>query len=212
MEQKPEFRRKIKSNDRVTIMGKTGSGKSYMMKSLIERLKRVVFIDPKCEHVFTNKKNYYLFTSFKEAAANYRKIHSKQEFFIHIKPKFITREELDVFLSLVYDLYNVTLVFDEVGHFCFPRVSIFHDLLIRQGRSKGIGVWHITQRPKFIDGVILSECEHVFVFQLKTKADRDKACGCITDIPEEEMKERLMQKYHFYYDNSEHGCVFCNPI
>lgn len=203
----------IKSNDRITAVGKTGSGKSYLIKKLMVELDKVIFIDPKCEHKITacKAKKVSLFRDLRTATKIYKSISKKERFFIHIKPNRINESLLNDFLQKVFNEGNVTVIFDEVARFCFPRVCEEHDRLIRQGRAKGIGVWHLIQRPSYVDNYVLSEAEHTFMFLLKTDNDRKKMAGMM-DVTKEDMKLNLKNEFHFYYDHVLDGCSFCKPI
>lgn len=198
----------ILSNDRVFIAGKTGSGKSYLTKTLMGGINRLVFIDPKCEHSFPNAQVFDSFPSAKQFLTN----KFEEKFFVHVKPNKINHELLNNFLREIFVIGNCTAIFDEVGRFCFPRVCEEHDRLIRQGRSRGIGVWHLTQRPAWIDKYLVSESEHVFNFFLKVHSDRDIMIKN-TSLPKEAFEKMKTKKYHFWYDcNDVEQAIFCSPI
>lgn len=202
---------RINSNDRVFIVGKTGSGKSFLTKKLMKGINsRLVFIDPKCEHNFDSKK-IEVHNCLEKAAKSIRG-RFDDKFFMHIKPNKVTPELLNDFLGEIFNIANVTVIFDEVGRFCFPRVCEEHDRLIRQGRAKGIGVWHLTQRPSWVDKFLLSESEHNFVFFLKIENDQ-KSIIENTSLPKDAFVKLNTMKYYFYYDcNDLQEAVFCSPI
>lgn len=198
----------IASNERLFSAGKTGSGKSFLTTRMMKGINRLIFIDPKHEHKFDEA------TVFKDfySAANWILGHRKtKNFFIHIKPPDPMEADVNHFCKAVFSVGNMTVVFDEVGEFCYPRAAKWHRQLMRQGRARGIGCWNLSQRPAYIDMYLISEAEHKVIFQLTTQKDRERISGMI-DVDKDTLKSQLRKLYHFYYDHTNKGCMFCSPI
>lgn len=70
---------------------------------------------------------------------------------------------------------------------------------IRTGRSRGLGVWCASQRPKDLPSPIFTETEHFFIFQLTFAADREKVVSFTSDVLEDAL-ERL-RGHDFVYWN-----------
>jgi len=193
----------LKSNERLFICGHTGSGKSYLLTRIVKGYKRVIFIDPKHEHSLNGSVLVYDVKGCVNAMKN-------EQFFVHYKPVEFDSEIINELCKHVYELGNCLVVFDEVSRFAYPRVTEYHDRLIRMGRSRGIGVWHTSQRPSFVDNYVISESEHVISFSLSIEADRDKLRGVMGDEAE---KTRTLERYHWlYYSIHEGKAKVCKPI
>ena len=144
---------------------------------------------------------------------DYKEIVKKPNFFVHVKTTELKLDDevLNPFFFQVFKYGNATVIIDELARIATPTVCDEHDRIIRQGRARGIGIWHLIQRPVFVDNYVFTEAEHTFVFLLKTESDRKKIAGMI-DVTKDDMRENLKKPYHFYYDNTNKGCNFCNPI
>lgn len=200
----------IKSSERVTIVGKTGSGKSVLVRKLSEQFKKVIFVDPKCE----NAQHFPYATKCTTVKEVFEKVdeslENKEDFFILYQPLDLSEEVFNNFCGEVFLRGNMTIFMDEVSFVCFPQATINHQRIIRMGRSKGIGIHHLTQRPKFVDNFILSEAEHFFIFRLQLVDDRKKIEGIIGEDLDEHMER--MDKFEFLYYNAETGVKHFEPV
>ena len=192
----------IKSNERVTVVGKTGSGKSYLVKKLITKFDKVLFFDPKFEHG-------ELEGNVTHNLRDTIKLMQQPKFFIIYQPQSITPEIFNCLCKQVYSRGNMVLVMDEVLRLCQYRVEEWHDRIIRMGRIRGIGLWHLTQRPTYIDGFVLSEAEHFFLFKMQLETDRKKLKGIIGNTAE--LTNDLKEFEFIYYNHLEDGRI-CPPI
>lgn len=193
---------KIKSNERVCVCGKTGSGKSHLVRQLLSCFNRVIFFDPKRENFDLKGDVVYNLDDVKEKI-------KQPNFFIIYAPLSLNDAEFDEFCKLVYYEGNLTLILDEVISLGSHKVNEWHNRLIRLGRSRGIGIWHLIQRPSFVSNYILSESEHFFLFKLQTEQDRKKIKGIIGDCAE--LLNDLPQ-YHFVYYNHLEEARACPPV
>lgn len=195
---------KIKSNQRVTVIGKTGSGKSYWTKKVIPQFKRVLLYDPKHEHKkdFPNAK----VTSRLGKVQRWIK---EDKFFIIYQPFDISPEQFNELCKSVFKRGNMVLILDEVEN--LGDFVSWHEKIIRMGRTRGVGIWHLIQRPCYIpSNYILSESEHFIMFKISLKSDRKKIEGFVGDQAEE---LRTIKEYHyFYYDVLEDDPRLCSPI
>lgn len=70
---------------------------------------------------------------------------------------------------------------------------------IRTGRSRGLGVWCGSQRPKDIPSAIFTEAEHFFLFQLTFEADREKVVSFTSPVIEDALSS--LRGHDFIYWN-----------
>lgn len=70
---------------------------------------------------------------------------------------------------------------------------------IRTGRSRGLGVWCASQRPKDLPSAVFTETEHFFVFQLNFESDREKVTSFTSDTLDEPLGR--LRGHDFIYWN-----------
>ena len=157
----------IKSSDRVFICGKCGSGKSYLgLHLLVPRLANVIVYDYKHE---IELEGFEVFEDIRD----FKKYPNRQR--IIYRTRSGSNEEFDRLCKQAFYRGNTTLFLDELGfHTGSNNICRYHDLIMRLGRSKGIGCINVTQRPRGVSNNILSQCEHFFIFKQTMRKDLDK--------------------------------------
>lgn len=192
----------IKSSDRVFVCGKTGSGKSYLVKNLIiPQLNNAIVYDFKHE---IELPGYDIFTKI----ADFKKYPNRNR--VIYRPADATNEEFDRLCKQAFYRGNTTLVLDEIAfHTSAGKICRYHDMIMRLGRSKGIGIINCTQRPRGVHNNIISQCNHFFMFNQTQKTDQEKLAEFCGDM----VLEKLPDRYWFYYfrDDMEEP-ILCRPI
>jgi ABC-type dipeptide/oligopeptide/nickel transport system ATPase component len=183
----------IKSSDRVMICGRTGSGKSVLVNRLVlPKMTNYVVYDYKHEIEIAGAETFFSLNGFKKKP-NCRAV--------IYRPAAATDEEFDGLCKQVFYRGNNTLVLDEIANHCDAgRIQPHHDLIMRLGRSKGVGIINCTQRPRGIHNNVMSQCEHFFIFDLLQDTDRKKLadfCGPM-----------VMEYYHISMEEP----AICRPV
>lgn len=184
---------KINTSDRVSIFGRTGSGKTFFAKHwLLPHYDRYVFWDIKhestdIEHdiVVNNPKQ------LKNSIKNYNKI--------LYQPTSPTDKDFDDICKIIFDSKNNALYVDEAAMVSTPTKILYnHKVLVTQGRSYDVGIINVSQRPRDLHNTLISESEHLFVFALSLETDVLKLrqqMGVAAD------EIYYLPEYHFLYHN-----------
>lgn len=186
----------IAPNDRVFITGKTGSGKSTLVKYLLATAPRLIVIDDKDD--MSEKWNL---EDYRDTRENKSKISNRDDFRFRLVNN---QEDILSVLSLVYstatkETKSVIIYIDELtGTIPNPKMipPIYRDIWSR-GRSKNIGGWSNTQRPTEIALFFFTEVEHIFMFTLNHDDDRKR----IAKVGGKQLMVKPLDKYGFYYYN-----------
>ncbi len=182
---------KISNSERVFIVGASGSGKTELGKFLLNKLNRVVIIDPKHTFKLDGFKNVWRMMGFTDLM--------KKQFRLIARPKINDDEKLSDLIRKLYKLKNVTIYIDELATLndSFPSSMALLANVVRTGREKNVSVWSGTQRPRHVPLIFLTESESMFVFNLRSEADREHVAGYGGD----ELKDRI-GNYQFWYIRS----------
>lgn len=199
----------IKSNQHLFIAGRTRSGKTVLIRTLLPSLPRVIYHDRKFE-------NADLLTSYHFSLCNnpsevIQALNNNIKRILY-QPHNPDNSDFDELCKIVFNVGNITLVCDEsAALFEVHKAPLWAKELIRLGSQRGIGVWLLTQRPRGIDNVCISESTYIISFRLNMKPDRDKiveTCGSEVQEP-----LRTLPLYHFmFFDGIENEVHWCNPL
>lgn len=183
----------ISTNDRAAIFGRTGTGKTHLVKHrLLPGVRRFAIADPKGEFTFPG-------------AVIRTKHDPKPDKVIYRSPVFGRFEKPywdDLFHRIFEEEGKRLLVVDET-HFVTRANPTSEGLarFMRMGRSKGKGVWLLTQSTAYVPHEMRSQTEHVFVFHMQDEADLERIAHYIG-------KDSLKLMQRFTKPGHEHDFIY----
>ena len=192
----------IESGQRVVAVGKTGSGKSYLMRHLVSQLRRVMVLDPKS---MINPDQWNLDWASIRGVRDLGKGKDAR-----LLVRGVTTDDWAYWLDAAWNVGNVVVYIDELyalvdfGQGKPPRVL---SRLYTQGREKLVGVWGATQRPAWVPMFTLSESDWFFAFRTQLSEDRKR----LAELMGEEVLEQVPDKHGFWEYNTEWDHAFYVP-
>ena len=183
----------IKTNDRISIFGRTGSGKTFFAKNwLLPHYNRYVFWDIKHENIDIEH-DIIINTpkELKQKILEYNKI--------LYQPKNPTDKDFNEICQIIFESRNISLYVDESSIISTPsKILFWHNIILTQGRTYGVGIINTSQRPRIIHNTLISESEHLFIFSLNLDTDVLKIRQQIGEASDD---IRLLPEHHVLYHN-----------
>jgi hypothetical protein len=183
----------IRTSDRISIFGRTGSGKTFFVKNwLLPHYTHYVFWDVKHENIDIE---YEVIVNtpaqLKNALTVYRKI--------LYQPSTSTHDDFNKICEIIFNNKNTVLYVDEASKISTPmKIAYWHNVILTQGRTYNVGIINSAQRPRFIHNSIIAESEHLFIFSLNLETDIIKIKQQIGDAGDD---IRILPEHHVLYNN-----------
>jgi hypothetical protein len=199
------------SDDRIAILGKTGSGKTvaglwHLSKQDIST-RRWVVID------FKGDVNINAIDKAQDIdyATDLNKL-KPGLYILRVMPD--EEEELDAWFVKVWETENIGVMVDE-GFMVGQRSRGFNMCLI-QGRSKHITMIVLSQRPVWMSRYVLSEASFIQAFSLNDRDDTKSVKRFVEDRDIEgrtvSVLDRLPRYHSYYYDVAEDDLRVLSPV
>lgn len=190
----------IKVSHRLTALGHTGSGKSYLCRNLLElaipKSVPIIIFDGKSEYEPTRQLDEWEYVD--ALPRSWEREIGRQK---HPKLRRLIVRMFDNYYPdtrrnypPMVDLWNrvwywaadpankIVVYLDEIQTTCDEnRTSGSLHRLVTMGRVRNIGLWGGSQRPSLIPRIFLSEADHLACFRLRDQADRDRAAEIVGD-------------------------------
>jgi len=195
---------RISPADRVSIVGKTGCGKSFFARRLLKEMEKEAgklnFYYPII--ILDNKGSLKTFQGFGKRIRKLKDLKpalAADTPIIVYSPQEGERNQnyYAGFFEFLYKLNAPMLVY--VDEFALlgkgENIPEYVERFYKQGRERLQALWGATQNPVFLSHDFLTQADHFFVFDLLNKADREKMAAMAGD----QLKQRLDDKHGFWY-------------
>lgn len=163
-------------------------GKSTLAKQIISKFPRFLIVDPSWE--------YGALGTIVHDLRDIEKTESGKIIFQSTQPHDVN--EFNKLCQLAFSSSNFVLLIDEVHLYASPyEIPVWLKNLVVMGRKKGIGVITVSQRPAQTHKLLISQANHIFVFNLFIDRDVDFFRGF---IPNADQIITLPQYEYLYFD------------
>ncbi len=194
----------ISPADRVSVVGKTGSGKSVLVKRLLKAMEKEAqklnFYYPII--ILDNKGSPKTFQGFGKRIKKLKDLKPSLAKGLTIIVYSPQEAERNVhyyagFFEYLYKLNEPMLVY--VDEFTLlgkgENIPEYVEKFYKQGRERLQALWGATQNPVYLPHDFLSQADHYFVFDLLNKADRER----IASMAGDQLKKRPEEIHGFWY-------------
>lgn len=187
--------------DRVSVIGRTGSGKTTLAAWLLSHMHRKsrpsVIVDFKGDSFLSS------IQGLRELDTNSRAPRSPGLYVIRPLPN--ETDETEDFLWKIWERGN-TLVYVDEAHMLHGSGAF--QALLTQGRSKKIPMIVLTQRPSWVSRFVFSEADFYSVFHLNDVRDHKIVQSF---VPIDLTKQ--MEEYHSYWHNvKRYSTIHLQPV
>lgn len=163
----------FKQIDKITILGRSGCGKSFLGKDIQKAFPRRIIFDITDEY----SPNEMTVNNFESFSSLMRSISNDAKFVVIVKfDEHLGEEDIkkifNAMMKIIYHIGDITIVIEEVQEYSSTHsIPQWFKTLLMRGRHKNIGFITTTQRPGQLHKAILSQSTHVFCGNLIDKND-----------------------------------------
>ena len=162
----------IKPTDKIALVAKTKSGKSYLGKILQRVPPRKIIIDSTYEYTPEHGHIVIGFNQFCEAIKQFCDLDSYTIIFRFDHYETNREQIFEEICKIVFYIQDVFFVVEEI-HLHSTTHSLNHWLLqiATIGSHRNIGLLITTQRPSLLHKTLLTQCDHIFIGSLIDEND-----------------------------------------
>jgi len=159
----------LKKQRKITlVVGKTGYGKSFIVKDAINRLDRVVIFDTLGE--YNNYEDFTVVTTLKDLHKEL--LQKYEDTYMQIICRYTEQEQYETALAMCYMVGNLTVVIEEISNFSNAHaLSPILEKIVRFGRHRDMSIIGITQRFSDIGLLLRNNLDMLVCFNLTAPND-----------------------------------------
>lgn len=200
------FRAEGRDAERMIVIGKTGSGKTELVKLVAAQAERVMWWDTKR----LNEGGFGVAPPPAGPAELAALLDAQPHVTVQPDPNLNATEQLDALAHAVYEHGNVLFVVDDAMNAMGVAPPHWINNIVTMGRSRGIGLISIVQRAHHIPRVLLTEAEHVVAFELHGESDVKRLRE---EVAQELEQTTGLQRFHFaWYSRGTREITICPPL
>jgi len=181
----------IQPNERVAVLGMTGSGKTFLAQQYARGYKNVMVLDTKGTFKWDKVPVIRTLNELMKQGEGkfiYRPIDSE-----------MNEDFYDAFFEFCYKRRHTVVMVDELAQVMPSASNILPNWqnIMQRGRELNVGIINCTQRPRGVPKMMMSESEHTFCFRLKLEDDRKH----VAEFMGREVVDYKLKKREFFYMN-----------
>lgn len=189
----------LNPDQRGAIIGKTGTGKSYLARRLLPKKSALAIIDPKQQFDFPNCKIY-------DSADKILK-EKPSRFIYRPKPENMSNiADYNKIYRYCYERGNILVYTDDmVGIMDRTKYPHYMGVCYMMGRAKKVAMLSAFQRPAWLPGFLMSESNKFYVFILNQPTDVKKVGDMVpgydpSSFRREESEAGRLHTFYYYSD------------
>jgi DNA helicase HerA-like ATPase len=205
----------IRFNDRVLVLGSTGSGKSELLNVIFSRMRggaQRLLVDTKREFAIEGV----------EPASEVDAIDWSRPI-IHYQDRGEGADEMQELFAACYARRRLMVAVHELSDVCAfraARTPPAFDSYVSKGRALGLGLLAGSQRPFDIPMRAKTEADHVFAFVPRFQLEQDHRAAAITLGADpamlarqlDEVQETLGEHAFVHFDRRDRVLEACQPL
>ena len=224
--EKGKFKRtKIHTNERLVILGRTGTGKSVLTDTMIQYLAKscyIVLIDVKGEYLHIPTLDFKTFFTQKRGVVRINELTIKSG-----SQTMITDDAYKITEFIASNLFKYNqklrddkkplrkamICVEELGSVCKKGGRLYDVMyntakVVSQGRSMEIGFIGISQRPQQVHTDFISQADHIISFDVSSKHDLEAMKSYFNSDQYQSLK-----RFEFFHYAIKEGLVKqCYPL
>ena len=196
----PSFGLAFMTEKKITIViGKRGSGKSYLVKKMIAKEKNLFVWDLMSEYeqgvIFEQETQAEMIEWWR---SHYRRPHR-----IVYRP-LNPNAEIEFIANCIYSLGNVTFVVEEIDSVCttFDMPVAFHSI-IQRGRHKNITLIGVTPAPFGIHRNLTRQAKEIYIFNTNEPRDVQYLTNLLGSAIADKIQSLNQYEYVLWQDGTE---------
>lgn len=216
---------RIDGSRRLLIAGKTGSGKSFLARHLLNQMLaagyRIAIIDPKIDWQARKDERGRIYeipygkppgTIEHPVLITDFKFHP--EYKVTIIHPVEWSEHLGLYLRAILYARNTIIYFDEGTQLVSANfVPINFNTVISQGRAKNVGVWYGTQKATRIPVLVKDQASIIILLRMTNEKDRIALADYMNAEQYPELVDRpLPARYFWVYDDDDDTTTLYAPL
>lgn len=172
-------------NTLVGVAGRKGSGKSTMMRRILERCSRLFLFDPMGEHGWVPNR----FNDWQDADEFLAWAQTQKLFAGSYIPQGSLEQDFDWLADIIYDQGNLVFGVEEVPMLCSPSyLPSSFDRIVRLGRHRRVSVVWTAQRMAEVARRLTAATDYFVLFGHTEPRDLDAiAERCGSDVADKVM-------------------------